>query len=95
MYRQAVNRLLSEVAETEEFFQAGIVAIDVTEADTFTGDRTGHEDEIIGTKEKTDEHAYQCHRPISRECSADRAGRASRPKGRDTTRNRRGLGGFG
>jgi hypothetical protein len=52
MYRQAVNRLLSEVAETEEFFRAGIVAIDITEADPFTGDRTGHEDEIIGTKEK-------------------------------------------
>lgn len=59
MYRQAVNRLLSEVAETEEFFRAGIVAIDITEADIFTGDRTGHEDEIIGTKEKTDEYAYQ------------------------------------
>jgi hypothetical protein len=40
-------------------FQAGIVAIDVTEADPFTGDRTGHEDEIIGTKEKNDEYAYQ------------------------------------
>jgi len=59
MYRQAVNRLLSEVAETEEFFRAGIIAIDITEADPFTGDRTGHEDEIIGTKEKTDEYAYQ------------------------------------
>ncbi|TKX43724.1 transposase [Halorubrum sp. ARQ200] len=59
MYRQAVNRLLSEVAETEEFFRAGIVAIDITEADPFTGDRTGHEDEIIGTKEKSDEYAYQ------------------------------------
>ncbi|MFC6770052.1 transposase [Halorubrum pallidum] len=59
MYRQAVNRLLSEVAETEEFFRAGIVAIDITEADPFTGDRTGHEDEIIGTKEKTDKYAYQ------------------------------------
>ena len=59
MYRQAVNRLLSEVAETEEFFRAGIVAIDITEADPFTGDRTGHEDEIIGTKEKTDEYAHQ------------------------------------
>jgi len=59
MYRQAVNRLLSEVAETEQFFRAGIVAIDITEADPFTGDRTGHEDEIIGTKEKTDEYAYQ------------------------------------
>jgi len=59
MYRQAVNRLLNEIAETEEFFRAGIVAIDITEADPFTGDRTGHEDEIIGTKEKTDEYAYQ------------------------------------
>jgi IS4 transposase len=59
MYRQAVNRLLNEVAETEQFFRAGIVAIDITEADPFTGDRTGHEDEIIGTKEKTDEYAYQ------------------------------------
>lgn len=59
MYRQAVNRLLGEVAETEEFFRAGIVAIDITEADPFTGDRTGHEDEIIGTKEQTDEYAYQ------------------------------------
>jgi hypothetical protein len=59
MYRQAVNRLLDEIAETEEFFRAGIVAIDITEADPFTGDRAGHEDEIIGTKEKTDEYAYQ------------------------------------
>ena len=59
MYRQAVNRLLSEVAETEQFFRAGIVAVDITEADPFTGDRTGHKDEIIGTKEKTDEYAYQ------------------------------------
>jgi len=59
MYRQAVNRLLNEVAETEQFFRAGIVAIDITEADLFTGDRTGYEDEIIGTKEKTDEYAYQ------------------------------------
>jgi len=59
MYRQAVNRLLDEVAETEQFFRAGIVAIDITEAEPFTGDRTGYEDEIIGTKEKTDEYAYQ------------------------------------
>jgi len=59
MYRQAVIRLLDEVGRTEEFFRAGIVAIDITEADPFTGDRTGHEDEIIGTKEKTDEYAYQ------------------------------------
>jgi IS4 transposase len=59
MYRQAVSQLLDEVAETEEFFRAGIVAIDITEADPFTGDRTGHEDEIIGTKENSDEYAYQ------------------------------------
>ncbi|ELY75817.1 transposase (TCE33) [Natrinema gari JCM 14663] len=59
MYRQAVTRLLGEAAETEEFFRAGVVAIDITEGDPFTGDRTGHENEIIGTKEKTDEYAYQ------------------------------------
>ncbi|WP_246989537.1 transposase [Halorientalis marina] len=59
MYRQAIGRLLNEVSETEQFFRAGIVAIDITEADPFTGDRTGYEDEIIGTKEKTDEYAYQ------------------------------------
>ena len=59
MYRQAVTRLLNEVSETEQFFRAGIIAIDITEADPFTGDRTGHEDETIGTKEKTDEYAYQ------------------------------------
>ncbi len=59
MYRQAITRLLNEVAETEQFFRAGIVAIDITEAHPFTGDRTGYEDEIIGTKEKTDEYASQ------------------------------------
>ncbi|MDQ2074909.1 transposase [Haloarcula sp. H-GB4] len=59
MYRQTVKRLLTEVAGTEQFFRAGIVAIDITEADPFTGDRTGNEDEIIGTKENTDEYAYQ------------------------------------
>jgi IS4 transposase len=59
MYRQAVRQLLDEVAETEEFFRAGVVAIDITEADPFTGDRTGHEDEIIGTKENTNKYAYQ------------------------------------
>jgi len=59
MYRQAVRQLIDEVAETETFFRAGIVAIDITEAAPFTGDRTGHEDEIIGTKEQTDEYAYQ------------------------------------
>ncbi|MFC7251667.1 transposase [Halomicroarcula sp. GCM10025324] len=59
MYRQAIHWLLNEVAETEQFFRAGIIAIDITEADPFTGDRTGHEEEIIGTKERTDEYAYQ------------------------------------
>ncbi|MBV0903055.1 transposase [Haloarcula salina] len=59
MYRQAIDRLLNELAGREEFVRAGIVAIDITEADPFTGDRTGHEDEIIGTKEQTDEYAYQ------------------------------------
>ena len=59
MYQHAVERLIDRVAETDEFYRAGIVAIDTTEADPFTGDRTGHEDEIIGTKEDTDEYAYQ------------------------------------
>lgn len=59
MYRQAVGRLLDRVAEAEKFFRAGIVAVDITEDDPFTGDRAGHEDEFIGTKEKTDEYAYQ------------------------------------
>ncbi len=59
MYRQAVTRLLDEVGRTEEFFRAGIIAIDITECDPFTGDRTAHEDEITGTKEKSDEYAYQ------------------------------------
>jgi IS4 transposase len=59
MYRQAIRHLIDEVAETEEFFRAGIVAIDITEAAPFTGDRTGHEDEILGTKENSDEYAYQ------------------------------------
>ncbi len=59
IYRQAITRLLNEVAETEQFFRAGIIVIDITEAEPFTGDGTGHEDEIIGTKEKTDEYAYQ------------------------------------
>jgi hypothetical protein len=54
-----VSRLLDRVVDTEEFFRVGIVAIDITESDPFTGDRTSHEDEIIGTKEKTDEYAYQ------------------------------------
>ena len=59
MYHQAIGRLIDRVAETEEFYRAGIVAIDTTKADPFTCDRDGHEDEIIGTKEDSDEYAYQ------------------------------------
>lgn len=59
MYQTAITRLLDCVAETDEFHRAGIVAIDTTEADPFTGDRSGYEEEIIGTKEKNDEYAYQ------------------------------------
>ena len=54
-----MSRLIDRVAETEEFYRAGVVAIDTTEDDLFTGDRTGHEEEIIGTKENSDEYAYQ------------------------------------
>jgi Transposase DDE domain. len=59
MYQQAMSRVINRTAETDEFHRAGIVAIDTTEADPFTGDRTGHEDEIIGMKEDSDEYAYQ------------------------------------
>lgn len=58
-YHTAIHRLINRTSESDAFHRAGIVAIDTTEADPFTGDRTGHEDEIIGTKEKTDEYAYQ------------------------------------
>jgi len=59
MYHQAIGRLIDRAVETEEFYRAGIVAIDTTEEKPFTGDRTGYEDEIIGTKEDSDEYAYQ------------------------------------
>jgi IS4 transposase len=59
MYRAAVERLLDRLEQTEAFHGAGIVAIDITEATPFTGNRTGHEDEIIGTKERSGEYAYQ------------------------------------
>lgn len=59
MYHQSIDRLLERATTTEEFHRAGIVAIDITEADPFTGDRGGHEDGIIGTKEASDEYAYQ------------------------------------
>jgi IS4 transposase len=59
MYRKAVGRIIDRLGETDAFYRSGLVAIDTTEEDPFTGDREGHEDEIIGTKEKTDEYAYQ------------------------------------
>lgn len=59
MYREAIQRLLDRMGRTEAFHGAGIVAIDITEADPFTGDRRGHEDEIIGTKERSGEYAHQ------------------------------------
>ncbi len=57
MYREAVGRLLDRIAETDAIHRAGIVAIDTTEDEPFTGDRTGNEAEIIGTKDG--EYAYQ------------------------------------
>ncbi|WP_255666347.1 transposase [Haladaptatus sp. DYF46] len=59
MYREAVERIVHRLGETDAFHRAGLVAIDITEEDPFTGDREGHEDEIIGTKEKNTEYAYQ------------------------------------
>ena len=59
MYREAVGRIIDRLGETDVFHRAGLVAIDITEEDPFTGDRVGHEDEIIGTKEKNTEYAYQ------------------------------------
>jgi len=96
VYREAVDRLLEEVAGTEEFFRAGIVAIDITEADPFTGDRTGHEDEIIGTKEQTDEYAYQWATvQLVGERRPNRAGRAPGTERRVTKGDRRGPAEFG
>ncbi len=38
MYRQTVQQLINELAETEEFFRAGIVAIQIpTDFQTVTG----------------------------------------------------------
>ncbi|EMA42093.1 transposase (TCE33) [Halococcus hamelinensis 100A6] len=59
MYRDAVKRIVDRLSETDAFHRAGLVAIDITEEDPFTGDREGHENEIIGTKEKNTEYAYQ------------------------------------
>ena len=58
-YRNAVNRMLAEAVKYTELVRWVTVAIDTTTADPLTGDRTGYEDEIIGTKEADDEYAYQ------------------------------------
>ena len=59
MYQQTVTRIIDRIAEIDEFYRAGVVAIDTTEDHPFTGDRTGHETEVIGTKEDNTEYAYQ------------------------------------
>ncbi len=59
MYHAAMQRLLAETTSRSHFLGAASVAIDTTEASPFTGDRMGHEDEIIGTKKDTNEYAYQ------------------------------------
>jgi IS4 transposase len=59
MYRKAIRHITDRLGETDAFYRDGFVAIDTTEEDPFTGDREGHEDEIIGTKEESDEYAYQ------------------------------------
>lgn len=57
MYHDAMQRLLAETTSRSRFLGAAPVAIDTTEAEPFTGDREGHEDEILGTKDG--EYAYQ------------------------------------
>ena len=59
MYRNAIGRIIDRLGETDAFYRAGFVAIDTTEEEPFTGDRSGHEAEIIGTKENSNEYAYQ------------------------------------
>lgn len=52
-------RLIDRIAEIDEFYRAGVVAIDTIQDHPLTGDRTGHETEIIGTKADNTEYAYQ------------------------------------
>lgn len=59
MYHEAMQRLLAETTSRSEYFGEAAVAIDTTVDDPFTGDREGHEEEIIGTKADDDEYAYQ------------------------------------
>ena len=53
MYREAIGRIINRLGETDAFHRAGLVAIDTTEEDSFTGNREGHEDEILGRRRKT------------------------------------------
>lgn len=59
MYHEAMQRLLAETTSRSEYLGDAAVAIDTTADDPFTGDREGHKDEIIGTKNDDDEYAYQ------------------------------------
>ncbi len=59
MYRQAIGRIIDEAQRRAELTRPVTVAIDTTEDRPFTGDRTGHEDEIIGTKQPGEDYAYQ------------------------------------
>ncbi|WP_330633236.1 hypothetical protein [Halocatena halophila] len=52
-----MQRLLAETTSRSHFLGAVSVAIDTTEGSPFTGDRTGHEDGIIGTKEDNNEYS--------------------------------------
>lgn len=59
MYQQAVGRIICEAQREADLTRPVMVAIDITEDTPFTGDRTDHEDEIIGTKESNEDYAYQ------------------------------------
>jgi hypothetical protein len=59
MYAQALGRMVGETRRTAAFHRHVTVAIDITADDPFTGDREGHEDEIIGTQDSDEEYAYQ------------------------------------
>ena len=59
MYREAIGRIIDEVQQKTDLTRPVTVAIDTTENSPFTGDRTGHEDEIIGTKQPGEDYAYQ------------------------------------
>lgn len=55
MYREAIERIVDRLNETDAFHRAGLVTIDTTGEDPFTGEREGHEDEILGTKEGSED----------------------------------------